>query len=278
MPEAVEERRKIYRSPLAITATVIAALIVIGSIFILSDDDASDPGEELCWSLVSSKSSEDSGPLTKCGEALESAMTGRPAGEVAPRTTHRHSVEQVRMTERVISAYTESETTVVPEAIRKNFGNALSHYSSDVSDILQVDVDYSYAYFATKPNNLSVTVADLSDFIFKLGADSDAFDVVYESQFNIISRQIDALTRRDFTATPTGATDRPLGMMRQFGRATGILHRITEKESFTDTEKYGFPRLRNALDERIEKVGVSRKDGRVQNLYRAAEESFLDWS
>ncbi|NEA88200.1 hypothetical protein G3I38_30665 [Streptomyces sp. SID7958] len=278
MPEAAEERRNIYRSPLAITATVIAALIVSGSIFILSDDDASDPGEEFCWSLVSSESSEDSGPLTKCGEALESAMTGRRAGEDAPRTTDRHSVEQVRMTERVISAYTESETTVVPEAIRKNLGNALSHYSSDVSDILQVDVDYSDADFATEPNNLSVSVADLSDFIFKLGADSDAFDVVYESQFNIISRQIDALTRRDFTATPTGETDRPLGMMRQFGRATGILHKIAEKESFTDTEKYGFPRLRNALDERVEKEGVNRKDRRLESLYRAAEESFLDWS
>lgn len=277
-PEGAERERRIRRAPLVIAATAIASLIVGGSVFFLSKDEASDPGEELCWSLVSPKLSANSEPLTKCGDALESSMTGRPAGEDAPQAAYRHSAEEVRMTERVIKAYTESETTIVPEEIRQNLANALTHYTSDVSNILQITVDYSDPAFSTEPNDLSVSVVDLGDFILKLGADPDAFDIVYESQFDRIVQQVGTLTHRDFTSAPAGNTDRPLGLMRQSGRATGILHKLTERGSFEDPKKYGFSRLRSTIEERAENVGVSKKEARLQNLYRAAEDSFLDWS
>ncbi|MFV0133312.1 hypothetical protein ACLGIH_08750 [Streptomyces sp. HMX87] len=276
MKNAPEGKRKLHRSPLAIVATAIVALAVGGSAFFLSQDEAPDPGEDLCWSLVSPEQSPESGPLEECGDKLETSMTGRSAGQAAPQQAHRHSPEQVRITERVITTYAESEAAAIPEEIRQNLANALTHYSYDVFDILGIDVDFSDPDFSTTPNNLDVSAEILREFLLKLASDPGAFSAVYSSQHERIVQRIGTLTRADFTSTPTGTTDKAVGVMRESGRATGILFSIASETSPGDTE-YGWPRLRNAIANQAEEVGV-HEGRRLQNLFREAEKSFNDWS
>ncbi|MFQ6855800.1 hypothetical protein AAIB46_33725 [Streptomyces sp. 35M1] len=256
------------------------------SFFLLGGDgeETKDREEKLCWSLVPAESHSSTGSLKDCGNALEVAMTGSPAGQNQKKPDDNVGMldsEHATVTENVVKTYADPKVAAIPGEIHGNLANALTYYSSDIHEILSIQVDFSSPEFSTKPNDLDIERSDVSSFIAAIARDSEAFDVVYDAQMRHVAHEVNTLTRAELTRKPSGNTDRARGVARAVGASAGTLYRarITggDKETDTISPEYGWPHLEKLLQVRCNQLDAPKDSERVQEIYSLARSSFNDW-
>ncbi|MDX3377250.1 hypothetical protein PV390_22905 [Streptomyces sp. ME02-6991-2A] len=268
------------RLPLVAAATATAVALIAGGVALALRGDDSSQESDYCWSLVQSPKKDDSRSLDECGAALEREMTGQEPGQPVAKELPRRP-EQVRVLERVVSAYGGTGAAVMPAEIRGNMARALAHYPSDLGDILGTNVDYSAPEFSTEPNDVDVAYGEMLAFLASVAKDRAAFDVVHDSQAAQVVGSINSLTRDDFTRAPAGTPDRALGTVQEAGYVVGSLYGIhaaasAGDESDVDAQKYGWPRLEGLLRARMVQLGAREDGERAQELLKQAESTFND--
>ncbi|MFI2227526.1 hypothetical protein [Streptomyces fradiae] len=231
--------------------------------------------------MLSELGVESTGSAQECGDALETAMTGKPAGEKAPTApTERLPDAQSRNFVKAVSAFTKNagpETADIPDTIRGNMANAVTYYTDDVFQILGGHVDHSEESYSTTPNDIDLDRSTVLAFLRPLAQDEKAFDSIRASVFHRIDSDIATLDKADLTTAPRQAPgeatgDKATGVARESGRVTGTLRRLSgeaitarhgqgTKERMTalerDAQRFGLPRLRQAFLAYAVRVGVS---------------------
>ncbi|MFG3407261.1 hypothetical protein [Streptomyces sp. NPDC048142] len=277
-------RNRATRRLFVIISAASALTVTAGvSLFLLGGDgeETKNREEKLCWSLVPAKSHNSTGSLKDCGDALEVAMTGSPAGQKKPDDDGMLGSKHAAVTEKVVKTYADSKTAAIPSEIRANLANALTYYSSDIHDILSIQADFSSPEFSTKPNDLDIERSEVSGFTASIARDSKAFDVVYDAQMRHVAHEVNTLTRAELTRKPSGNTDRARGVARAAGASAGTLYgaRIAggNKETDTISSRYGWPHLEKLLRARCNQLDAPIDSERVQEIYSLARSSFNDW-
>lgn len=189
-------------------AAALAVLTAGAAFWAWQRADAPDDGAATCRAVLSELGVESTGSVHACGDALETAMTGKPAGaKAASAPTERMPEARSRNFEKVVSAFTKDVApgeADIPEAIRGNVANAVTYYTDDVFQILTGQVDYSNEIDSTIPNDIDLSPETLSDFLRPLAADEEAFDSIRASVF----RRIEATSRRSTRPTSPGLRNR----------------------------------------------------------------------
>ncbi|WP_340559803.1 DUF6571 family protein [Streptomyces sp. GSL17-111] len=133
----------------------------------------------------------DADSRTGFGAALEAAMTGRVPGTDAPEDFARHSPEEIRLLEHVITEYAEASAVdkgAIPENMRQNFANTLAYYPEDVHDILG-----RLGSLPSDTNGVEVDRLAMHQFIRGVAEDGTAFRTIHDSQMSLVVADITAL-------------------------------------------------------------------------------------
>ncbi|WP_236239695.1 hypothetical protein [Streptomyces sp. CC228A] len=289
-------RKKSRRSfiPLAV---ILAATTAAGA-WMWFGRAQTDHGAADCWAVLSETgTASPSGPVDACGSALETAITGKPAGQPAPESpTKTLPEENSRALEIVVTEYTREKGAggkhVAPE-IRKNLANALTYYRSDVYQILGSQVSYASETVSTEPNDIDLDKQELGDFLVLLAPDEAAFQKVREAIGKEIEREISQLDRAALVAAPqqepgkpqvpdkafglAGAAGQAAGKMRYAaGRAMADRYKEGSDERATalrkDETRYGLPHLTQELHERAAEVGVPQTPETAARMAEIVEE------
>lgn len=282
-------------------AAALAVLTAGAAFWAWQRADAPDDGAATCRAVLSELGVESTGSVHACGDALETAMTGKPAGaKAASAPTERMPEARSRNFEKVVSAFTKDVApgeADIPEAIRGNVANAVTYYTDDVFQILTGQVDYSNEIDSTIPNDIDLSPETLSDFLRPLAADEEAFDSIRASVFRRIDSDIASLDKADLTRAPKPAPGEPdmddaRGVAIGSGSVTGVLRGLsgealtvkygkgTEQRMAAlerDVERFGLPRLMKAFITRAESVGVpdpSDSGSRFGDILYTAESSY----
>ncbi|MEU7568928.1 hypothetical protein AB0A99_23570 [Streptomyces fradiae] len=251
--------------------------------------------------MLSELGVESTGSAQECGDALETAMTGKPAGEKAPTApTERLPDAQSRNFEKAVSAFTKDagpETADIPDTIRGNMANAVTYYTDDIFQILGGHVDHSEESYSTTPNDIDLDRSTVLAFLRPLAQDEKAFDSIRASVFHRIDSDIATLDKADLTTAPRQAPgeatgDKATGVARESGRVTGTLRKLsgeaitarhgqgTEERDAAlarDAERFGLPRLEQAFRSRAESVGTAstpESASRMQDIIEVVQESY----
>ncbi|WP_436993986.1 hypothetical protein [Streptomyces sp. enrichment culture] len=283
-------------------------LVVLGASFAvwmwLKAGD-SDGGASRCQRVLSELGVESTGSVQECGDALETAMTGKPAGEKAPKApAGRLPDAQSRNFEKVLTAFTKDvgpEVADIPVAIRGNMANAVTYYTDDVFQILGGHVNYSHEKYSTAPNDIDLDRSTVLTFLRPLAENEKAFDSIRASVFHRIDSDIATLNKADLTAVPKQApgeavSDKAKRVARESGRVTGALRKLSgeaitvkhgevsgkrEAALARDAERFGLPRLEQAFRSRAESLSsLSTPEGasRLRDTIEVAQESYWDRS
>lgn len=282
MGRSVKVRELLHKRFLVVVVLPIAAVLVVGGGAVLAlQDGEPSPGRDACWDLVYPSGKQASGSVSECGEVLESAMTGRPAGVKPAKGDITRGPKRVEVLERVVAVYTGPGAVAVPPQIRRNLANALACYPQDVNEIISKYADFADPLFSTTPNDVDVSKPDMLDLISSIVADDEAFEIIHGSQMTQVARSVDSLTREELTTAPGGATDRARGVAQEAGYVVGSLYEIHAKGaaeasdgSSADVERYGWPRLEGMLRARMAQVGVREDGQRAQQVLSWAKSAF----
>lgn len=211
-----------------------------------------------CWSLVPGGEPEGGASTADCGDALETAMTGRPPGSPVPEGKPEHDEERVRVFEETVRSYADH---VMPAEVRGNMANVLAHYAVDVHGVL---------VGRESANNTGVAGEELVPFLRGVFEDESGFRTVHDTQIARVDEALGELDHDDFTTVPDGGTDRAMGTVSDGGTVLGTLTQIRRtaiaeqgdedaatKGKLIDTyEEYGLPRLRSMIQDRAVETGV----------------------
>lgn len=238
------------------------------------EDEKPEDDARFCRSVLPLKDEGRSDSIDRCGERLESAMTGRPPGAARPKDPVPHTDKQIRAFENVVNAYarhTANDYSRMPGQIRGNMASALTYYSREVHEILGGQVDGGYP-----EQRVKVEQTSLRGFIRAVAEDSKSFHAVREAQMGYIAEDIQQLDRRILSVEPRGDTDEAREVVVEAGSVVGALTRIraealsgessdkgsaeSEAELSKDYEENGYPRLRNLIHERAREVGIPEGD------------------
>ncbi|PJE97387.1 hypothetical protein CUT44_11900 [Streptomyces carminius] len=100
--------------------------------------------------------------------------------------------------------------------------SVLVFYADDVHDIIGLHGDFSEGGLSTRPNDVDVDRATLTDFIRGLAEDGGAFRMVRGSQLALVSDGLQSLGKTDFE----GGSDKAEGTALVSGNSLGILDRV----------------------------------------------------
>ncbi|GAB2833178.1 hypothetical protein GCM10027091_74220 [Streptomyces daliensis] len=255
------------RRLLLVVAGATVAVAATGAALSLHDG-GSAPAADFCWSLAPQSEPADDGSLRACGDALETAATGRPAGSTAPEEAVRHTDEQARMFKKIVTSYGAQapDGEEVPVEIAPQMANVLAHFHQDVHQVL------GRTSRSASAGDPEVPHTALTAFMRSVSAEDDAFRTTYRSQLREVSREIDGLTKEELTRAPGGADDRARAVVERSGSVIGGLVQArddalkaaldgepdsaTEEKLAENYEKNGYPRLRHLLHAHASKVGV----------------------
>ncbi len=284
MGGAVVGEKSKNRGLLAMVGGVLLLAVVAGGGFWLWDGEGTErkAQNDFCWSLVPGGKPEDGASTAECGDALETAMTGQLPGAPAPEEDPEHGDARLHVFEETVRGYADR---AMPEEIRRNMANVLTHYTADVHGVLAERKGEA---------RTDMTVRDLTPFLRGVVEDEEAFRAVHGAQTARVAEALGELGREDFTRIPEGGTDRAMGTVSDGGTVLGTLTRIrsaviaettgdddpTVKQELIDThEEYGLPRLRRMIRERAVETGVSEDDagksgGRTALLLQEAGQAY----
>ncbi len=250
MGGAVVGEKSKNRGLLATVGGVLLLAVVAGGGFWLWDGDGTErkARNDFCRSLVPGGKPEDGVATAECGEALETAMTGRPPGATPPERTPRHGAKRVRVFEEVVRGYGErvrKEPEAVPREIRRNMANALNFYSADVREILGLSVSFSDERLSTKPNDVDLDRAVVVRFIRGLAEDGKSYRAIRDFQLRLGRGGVAELGKEDFEKGSEKADAEALVMGKIMGTLDGVgsevLQDRAEDEAFWKSwlEAYG---------------------------------------
>ncbi|WP_139238048.1 hypothetical protein [Streptomyces pini] len=225
-----EELKGSKRRPtLGLAGMVVAlAAVVLAGWWFWSGADGSAEQEErnaFCWSLVPGGEPEEGGSTTECGDALETAMTGRPAGTRPPEKTPEHDAERIRVFEKVVKAYgdrAQNDPEAVPREIRRNMANAFNFYSSDIRYVIGIYGDLSSDMLVTEPNDVDIERSTVEDFVRGVAEDGESFGEIHGFHLDLAKRDAAELGEEDFRKGTVGAE---LAALR-VGESMGFLDAI----------------------------------------------------
>ncbi|MGW7517254.1 hypothetical protein ACWGJ2_16860 [Streptomyces sp. NPDC054796] len=278
---------------LAAVATSVVAVTAGGCLWGGSDSSAEEAA--FCQSLLpSGEDAEESASLTECGTKLETAATGRAAGERPPATPGRHTAEQRRVLEKAVAAYadrTAEDPGSMPTEIRQHLANALAHHPREVHGALHEGDGPAGDEGAPGPGDGELETVDVTRVLRAVFEDGSAFATVQKSQTHIVSANLQGLGKDDFIDTPDHA-DQATAVVKDAGSVLGRLYRIrseaidsrtsedateAKKLSVRHYEQNGFPHLEALIQNRTEEVGLSEnqlRGDRTQGLFDDAEGAF----
>ncbi|WP_139140933.1 DUF6571 family protein [Streptomyces oceani] len=151
------------------------------------------------------------------GNALEAAMTGHVPGTPAPDTIPKHNDSQVAILEEVVTTYSEKarvDQSAIPDNLRENMAAALAYYPTDVYEILGKD-----GMEKSQENEVSIDREVMTRFIRGVGEDEGAMKVVQDSQSIEVAKNLDRLSRDDFSQ----GSDLAFGTLKEGGQVLGTL-------------------------------------------------------
>lgn len=178
-----------------------------------------------CWSLVPAGEPEEGGSTAECGNVLETAMTGRPAGTRPPEKTPEHDAERVQVFEKVVKAYgdrVQDDPGAVPQEVRRNMANAFNFYSSDIRYVIGLYGDLSSDMLVTEPNDVDIDRSMVEDFVRGVAEDGESFGEIHRFHFDLARADAAELGEEAFRKGTVGAE---LAALR-VGESMGFLDAI----------------------------------------------------
>ncbi|WP_236245608.1 hypothetical protein [Streptomyces sp. CC210A] len=162
-----------------LSAAVLLTGATAGTLWVGVGTDDEGDAAAACSVVLAEVGLPKAGTASECGDALEEAIIGRPAGRTAPAgTTEALPAAGPATLEAVVNFYAPKSGTAshpMPEHLRENLANALTYYRSDVYQILSSQVSYASETFSTEPNDIDLDKQDMGDFLVLLAPDEAAF-------------------------------------------------------------------------------------------------------
>ncbi|MBN3928771.1 hypothetical protein IQ279_03780 [Streptomyces verrucosisporus] len=224
-----ELRRGNWRLMLGLAGMVMTLVVAtLAGWWFWSGADGSAEQEErnaFCWSLVPGGEPEEGGSTAECGEALETAMTGRPAGTRPPERTPERDAGRVRVFEKVVRAYgdrVQDEPEAVPQEIRRNMANAFNFYSSDIRYVIGLYGDLSSGMLETEPNDVDIERSTVEDFVRGVAEDGESFGGIHRFHLDLARGDVTELSEEDFRK---GTVEAELAALK-VGESMGFLDAI----------------------------------------------------
>ncbi|MFP8943892.1 hypothetical protein ACLIYM_20990 [Streptomyces fenghuangensis] len=300
------------RSMLGLAGMVMAlAAAVLAGWWFWSGAGGSAEREErnaFCWSLVPGGEQRGEASMDECGDALETAMTGRPAGTRPPEKTPEHGVERVRVFEKVVKAYgdrVQDDPEAIPREIRRNMANAFNFYSSDIRYVIGLYGDLSSDMLVTEPNDVDVERSTVEDFVRGVAEDGESFGEIHRFHFDLARGDVAELGEEDFRKGTVGAELAALRVGESMGFLDAIGAQVLEggsggrgredwlegygrtgrgkaEEIFSEDRDGGY--LVNIFQERSNDLGVrfpasdSRGTGLHSKILEKIEEGYARWA
>ncbi|MFG3494510.1 hypothetical protein [Streptomyces sp. NPDC047928] len=279
-----------------------AVAVAIGAAyFVWPREDSEDKNLQGCVQVLEQLGVGVGAPssISECGDALETAMTGRPAGQPTKGAAIQLPAKQSAAFEAVARKYgatgLDGTAAPIPREIIPNLANAVTYYLPDVYQIIGGQVDYSSPDHATKPNAIDVDSPEMTDFLRGLAEDEASFRLVRSGMFEHMAKEIGTLTDGDFAGKSRGEPGQPqkgdtaIGLARVTGKVTGTLRKarlqaITahsgEKvaEAARDYRLYGFPHLERLFRSRAGEFSghsTPERTARLEDILSEARDVYL---
>ncbi|WP_233436078.1 hypothetical protein [Streptomyces anulatus] len=259
-------------------------------------DSEAEEEAQTCWGVLAELDIHSSGSIGACGDALETAMTGKPAGsEPSDAAPVRLTEKQSQAFEHVVNAYGERDVNArsMPSGIRRNLAQAITYYRNDVYQIVHGQVDYSDPNFSTEPNGIDIDAMIMLGFLEGVAGDEVAFRMVRESMFSLIVQQVKDLDQGDFAGKPSGEIDDAYGVARDSGEGVGTLRWVRSKAlerqyegsggklkkalASEDFSAYGFSWLEQLIRNHASSLAVPEtveSKRRLEGILSEAEDSY----
>ncbi|GAB2833170.1 hypothetical protein [Streptomyces daliensis] len=255
---------------LLIGAVVLAAVVVGAVVGAMAWWPGGDSGAEtesdtaFCWDTVPGHQKADGqGPLSECGEALETAMTRKEPG-ASPSPGSRAFAD-------VVTAYAEhtsEDPARMPAELRPHMARALVHHGDDVHTVLGAQEARSGSRSGSSAT-ADVSREDLVRFVRAVSGSAGPFRTLYGAQADRAATSIGKLGREDLAETPEGSTDTARGVVDDNARVLATLTRIRaaalqqdddgaadETALAENDEEHGKPRLTGLIEDRAKAVGL----------------------
>ncbi|MFE0604099.1 hypothetical protein ACFW2T_19610 [Streptomyces sp. NPDC058892] len=285
---------RLYAAVAAFLTSAVCAVVW----FWLQGDSDEKHETKACWRILGELGTHSSGSIGSCGDALESAMTGKPAGskatDGAQGATIRLAEEQSQAFEHVVNVYANRDVKrePMPSGILMNMANALTYYRDDVSQILSAQVDYSNPAFSTEPNDIDIDTNVMREFLTAVAKDEAAFGLVRESMFGLVTQQVNELEQDDFARKPQGDRDHAYGVARSAGSTLGALRQarfdalkaqdegsgaLKEALAGKDYAAYRYSRLEQLIRSRASSLAVPEtpeSKSRLEDILSRAQNSY----